>query len=54
MTFKGKQLKTIGKSAFKNTKKKLMITVPKGIVSKYKKLLKVNGLVAPKYKNAKR
>lgn len=54
VTFKGKQLKTIGKSAFKNTKKKLTITVPKGTASKYKKLLKGKGLVAPKYKNAKK
>lgn len=54
VTFKGKQLKNIGKSAFKNTKKKLTITVPKGTASKYKKLLKGKGLVAPKYKNAKK
>ena len=39
-----KSLKTVGSNAFKKTKSKAKVTVPKGKKSKYKKLLRKRGL----------
>ena len=50
VTFKGKKLKTVGTNAFKDTKKKIKITVPKSKYKNYKKLLKNKGLKSPVYK----
>ena len=49
VTIKGKKLKTVGTNAFKNTKKKIKITVPKNKYKSYKKLLKGKGLKTPIY-----
>ena len=50
VTIKGKKLKTVGANAFKNTKKKIKITVPKSKYKSYKSLLKGKGLKSPVYK----
>ncbi|MBO5487274.1 MAG: leucine-rich repeat domain-containing protein [Eubacterium sp.] len=50
VTFQGKKVTFIGKNAFKNTKKKIKISVPKSKYKTYKKLLKGTGLKSPVYK----
>ncbi|MBO5522324.1 MAG: leucine-rich repeat domain-containing protein [Roseburia sp.] len=50
VTFQGKKVTSIGKNAFKNTKKKIKISVPKSKYKAYKKLLKGTGLKSPVYK----
>lgn len=50
VTFQGKKVTSIGKNAFKNTKKKIKISVPKSKYKTYKKLLKGTGLKSPVYK----
>lgn len=50
VTFQGKKVKSVGKNAFKNTKKKIKISVPKSKYKTYKKLLKSAGLKNPVYK----
>lgn len=50
VTFQGKKVTSIGKNAFKNTKKKIKISVPKSKYKTYKKLLKGTGVKSPVYK----
>ena len=50
VTIKGTKLKSVGANAFKSTKKKIKITVPKSKYKSYKKLLKGKGLKSPVYK----
>lgn len=50
VTFQGKKVKSIGKAAFKNTGKKIKISVPKSKYKAYKKLLKGKGLKNPVYR----
>lgn len=50
--FGGKKLKTVGKAAFKNTKSKIKVTVPKSKYKNYKKILNGRGLKKPVYKKA--
>lgn len=50
VTFQGKKVTSIGKNAFKNTKKKIKISIPKSKYKAYKKLLNGKGLKSPVYK----